>query len=135
LVTPGAKNAKFSPGGLVDIEYTTQALQIRHGLAHPEVREVSTRRAIRALESVGALDPPVAKLLRESYEFFRRLIDALRMVRGNARDLTVPSLGSDEFLLLGRRLGYADRALRERLVLHLHGYLEVVQGLSAELLP
>jgi len=135
LVRPGAKNAKFSPGGLVDVEYTTQALQIVHGPAHPEVREVSTRRAIRALESVGVLEAPVAKLLRESYEFFRRLIDALRMVRGNARDLTVPSLDSDEFLLLGRRLGYADRALRERLVLHLHGYLEVVQELSAELLP
>ena len=46
--------------------------------------------------------------LRASYIFLRNLIDALRMVRGHARDLEIPAAESDEFEFLARRLGYAS---------------------------
>jgi glutamate-ammonia-ligase adenylyltransferase len=42
--------------------------------------------------------------LQSSYRFYRALIDALRVVRGHAKDLVVPSLGSDEYTRLARRL-------------------------------
>lgn len=134
LVTPGSLNAKFSPGGLVDVEYTTQALQIRHGSRDPEVRQVSTRRALAALASGAHLPRETADQLLAAYEFLRRLIDALRMVRGNARDLTIPPPDSDEFVLLGRRLGYPDDTLRARLLEDLDTHLTRVQRLSRQLL-
>ena len=68
------------------------------------------------------------KALSEAYIFQRRLIDALRMVRGNAKDLTVPPADSEEFEFLARRLGYGyDLAsLKDELARS----TQTVQGLS-----
>lgn len=104
LVRPGTVNAKLSPGALVDIEYTVQAMQITFGRADPRLRATSTLDAIAALEGAGRLDGPTATLLREGCRFFRSLIGALRVVRGNAEDLTVPPADSEDFALLARRL-------------------------------
>lgn len=108
LVQAGSFNAKLSPGGVVDCEYFVQALQLAYGHRYPELRTPNTRDALRALEAVGLV--PDRRPLRDAYRFLRRLIDALRMVRGNARDLTVPPVESDQFEFLARRLGYADRS-------------------------
>jgi [glutamine synthetase] adenylyltransferase / [glutamine synthetase]-adenylyl-L-tyrosine phosphorylase len=106
LVTPGAYNAKLSSGGLVDCEYTVQALQITHGRSCKALRSPNTLNAIEQLRLAGILSDKDYEWLGESYIFLRRLIDALRMVRGDARDLTVPQAASDEFEYLARRLGY-----------------------------
>lgn len=108
LVQAGTFNAKLSPGGLVDSEYLVQGLQITHGQKHPELRATNTLEAMAALESIGILSPEDHARLREAYIFQRQLIDALRMVRGNARDLAVPAVDSEEFNYLARRLGYED---------------------------
>lgn len=108
LVSPGVFNAKLSSGGLVDCEYAVQAMQITHGLAHPELRSPSTMEAIGKLRAAGILSKEDHESLSDSYVFLRRLIDALRMVRGDARDLTVPAAGSDEFHYLARRLGFGE---------------------------
>lgn len=110
LVSPGVFNAKLSSGGLVDCEYIVQALQITHGHSHPELRSPSTMMAIEQLRAAELLSQQDHQWLSESYVFLRRLIDALRMVRGDARDLTVPAAGTDEFDYLARRLGYKERA-------------------------
>ena len=108
LVSPGVFNAKLSSGGLVDCEYIVQALQITHGHAHPELRSTSTMISIDRLRAAELLSKQDHLWLSESYIFLRRLIDALRMVRGDARDLTVPAAGTEEFDYLARRLGYED---------------------------
>src|SRR5207245_10297628 len=36
--TPGRLHVKFGKGGLVDVEFLVQALQLKHGAEHPEVR-------------------------------------------------------------------------------------------------
>jgi len=116
LVRPGALHAKYSPGGLVDLEYFIQARQIECGAARPEVRVTNTLAALVALESVGAIEAELADDLRRAYLFLRRVIDALRVVRGNAKDLTVPEPGSRGFTYLARRLGHGDgHALRAEL--------------------
>jgi glutamate-ammonia-ligase adenylyltransferase len=107
LVRAGTFNAKLSPGGLVDCEYLVQGLQITFGHLSPDLRTTNTRAALRALESLGILTADERLQLRDAYRFLRRVIDALRMVRGDARDLAVPVVGSDEFEFLARRLGYA----------------------------
>lgn len=111
LVKPGTFNAKLSPGGLVDTEYLVQGLQITYGKENPTLRETNTLAAMAALDRAGLLDGEYERL-REAYVFQRRLIDALRMVRGHAKDLTVPPAESEEFEFLARRLGYAGETAR-----------------------
>ena len=106
LVAEGSRNAKHSSGGLVDIEYFVQTLQIVAGATEPSVRTPNTLDAIAALAETGHVGYDDAVKLPEAYSFLRRLIGALRVVRGNARDLTIPPVGSREFEYLSRRLFY-----------------------------
>ena len=106
LVGLSEVNVKFSPGGLVDIEYAVQYLQIMHGSRHPGLRTPTTLAALSALRKAGLLSAAEETGLRDSYLFLRRVIDAMRIVRGNARDLVLPRLDSEEFTFLARRLGY-----------------------------
>ncbi len=133
LVAGGTLNAKFSPGALVDLEYLVQGLQIIHGKTSPALRSTSTWDALAALAHAGILQPEEHQKLREAYLFLRRLIEALRMVRGNARDLTVPPEDSEEFRFLARRLDYGENGarLQEDLVRH----TTYVQSATEKLLP
>jgi glutamate-ammonia-ligase adenylyltransferase len=107
LVPPGRFNVKYSPGALVDVEYAVQYLQLEHGRSRPELRTPSTLEALDRLRDAGVIDPTRRDELRAAYLFWRRVADALRMVRGNAKDLLLPESGSEEVRFLARRLGYA----------------------------
>ena len=106
LTAPGQIDSKYGRGGLVEVEYTVQYLQLRHGHSQPGLRIPSTLRAMAALREAGVLAGGIGAELAEAYRFLRRLIDAQRIVRGHARDLVLPPVESDEFLFLARRLGY-----------------------------
>ncbi len=106
LVKGGTINAKFSPGGLVDVEYLVQALQITYGHPYPELRTPNTAEAMHRLAALRILSPEDYRRLREAHHFLRVLIEALRVVRGQAKDLTVPPRDSDAFAFLARRMGY-----------------------------
>ncbi|MGC1376046.1 MAG: hypothetical protein WA821_07490, partial [Anaerolineales bacterium] len=118
LAAAGKFNAKYSPGGLVDIEYLIQGLQITHGAGNPALRQTNIREAMAALCEAGILSEADYTKLRKAHTFLRWLIDAMRMVRGNAKDITVPSFGSEEFAFLARRLRYGNdiNQLREDLL-------------------
>jgi glutamate-ammonia-ligase adenylyltransferase len=106
LVPPGRFNVKHSPGALVEVEYAVQYLQIEHGRALPQLRTPSTLEGLDRLREAGLVDPDECSRLRAAYVFWRAVADALRMVRGNARDLLLPEAGSEETRFLARRLGY-----------------------------
>ncbi len=108
LVAPGTVNAKYSPGGVVDVEYFVQTAQIEAGASDERVRTPGTVQALERLQRGGHIDAAVAERARGAYGFLRRLIDALRVVRGNARDLAVPPTGDREFVYLARRLEFAS---------------------------
>lgn len=110
LVPSGALSAKHSPGGLVDVEYFVQACQITAGHADAAVRVTNTLDAIDRLAQGGHVRQDLALELRQTYEFLRRLIDALRVVRGHARDLTIPPEDSREFAYLSHRLRFESPA-------------------------
>lgn len=120
-------NAKLSQGGLVDCEYLVQALQLTWGHAHKELRTTNTRDALRMMRDLDLLPMEDAEDLKAAYRFHRALIDALRMVRGDARDLTVPPTSSEEFEFLARRLGYHDR--EAELASDLERHIQVVTEL------
>jgi glutamine synthetase adenylyltransferase len=110
LVPPRAASAKHSLGGLVDLEYFVQARQIEFGRANPSVRATNTLEAIDRLHHSGDLPADQARELSETYQFLRRLIEALRVVRGHAKDLTIPGATSRDFAHLARRMHYDSPA-------------------------
>jgi glutamate-ammonia-ligase adenylyltransferase len=136
LVEAGSVNAKYSPGALVDVEYFVQALQIVHGLDNLALRSPNTLEAMRALGSARFLTDDQVSLLQASYRFFRTLIDALRVVRDHAKDLAVPPLDSEEFLLLSRRMRAAGPdGLWDELKRRLRDTVALTEGLEEFLLP
>jgi glutamate-ammonia-ligase adenylyltransferase len=120
LVAAGQTSAKHSPGGLVDVEYFVQACQVSVGHLDSHVRVSNTLRAIDRLAQGGHLTEGFALKLIDTYGFLRRLIDALRVVRGHAKDLTIPAPESPEFGYLSRRLQYdSDDQLGEAIASHM----------------
>jgi glutamate-ammonia-ligase adenylyltransferase len=106
-------NPKAGRGGLIDVEFAAQFLQLAHGHAHPGVRTPSTPAALAALREEGLLRESQFEALARGYEFLRRLELRLRIVH----DFTVDHLPHGRALQqLARRLGYLgdDPAARLR---------------------
>ena len=97
-------NIKTDWGGLVDVEFAVQMLQLRHGHAEPRVRVHSTREALDALIAVGVLSADDGERLRGGYAFLRDLEGRLRI----EHDQPVEAIDTDPVAMLGlaRRLGY-----------------------------
>ena len=116
----GTYNAKFSPGALVDLEYAVQMLQVLHAHDVPGLRTPRLHEALAGLRAAGVLAADECGRLTAAYDFLRRLVNGLRMLRGSARDLFLPPVESDEFVHLARRMGYAPGdALKPAQQLHL----------------
>jgi len=113
----------------VDVEYLVQGLQL-HMACQPALRLANTRAAMAALAEAGILSPDDYARLRRAHTFLRWLVDSLRVVRGNTKDLTVPRR-SEEFAFLARRLRYGGDVARLRD--ELNRYVVSVQELCARL--
>ena len=61
-----------------------------------------------ALAEVGILSADDYARLRKAHTFLRWLIDSMRVVRGNSKDVTIPPSDSEEFSFLARRLQYGS---------------------------
>jgi [glutamine synthetase] adenylyltransferase / [glutamine synthetase]-adenylyl-L-tyrosine phosphorylase len=109
LVKTGQTNVKYSAGGIVDIEYAIQYLQLLNGAEHPEIRLSNTLDALQGLRRLQVIREADYATLHDAYLFLRRLIDGLRIVRGDATDLVLPDEQSEEYKSLARRMGYRDR--------------------------
>ena len=110
-VQAGTFHAKLSAGALVDVEYLVQLLQLTHGERHLSLRVTGTLDALAELARGKLIPINAAESLRAAYLFFRRLIDALRMARGAADDLTLPPFESEELTGLARRLNVTSAEL------------------------
>jgi len=106
---PGKLNAKFSPGALVDLEYSVQILQVILGRSNVRLRTPRIHQALEEMVAAGEINQDEARQLIQAYRFMRNLINGLRMLRGNARDLFLPEVDSLEYLHLARRTGYSGR--------------------------
>ena len=110
------KNPKTGRGGLVDVEFAAQFLQLAHGHDHPSIRTGSTPIALRRLREAGLLREAEYQALARGYEFLRRVELRLRIVHDYAID-HLPERGP-ALHQLARRLGYngpdpGDRFLAE----------------------
>jgi glutamate-ammonia-ligase adenylyltransferase len=102
--SPG--NLKRGPGGIVDLEFIVQMLQLKHGDRNPAVRVANTLQAIHALRQAGLLSNEDAGFLSESYRLLRTVEGRLRLMNTTARD-DLPG-SPQELEKLARQVGYAD---------------------------
>lgn len=80
-----SRNLKRSPGGLVDIEFVAQMLQLRFAAVAPQILEPGTIEALEQLSAAGHLAEPHANYLCESYRFLRSVEARLRLMNTTAR--------------------------------------------------
>ncbi|MEU7697739.1 bifunctional [glutamine synthetase] adenylyltransferase/[glutamine synthetase]-adenylyl-L-tyrosine phosphorylase [Streptomyces sp. NPDC015492] len=97
-------HAKLGRGGLSDVEWTVQLLQMRHGWAEPGLRTTRTREALRAAHAAGLIPTEEAQTLDEAWVLATRVRNAVMLVRGRPGD-TFPS-DPRELAAVGRYLGY-----------------------------
>ena len=99
-------NVKSGYGGLVDIEFVVQILQLVHGGEAPSVRVQNTPLAINKLHDLGVLTEVQRDGLSEAYLFLRRVENALRIVHD--RPLDALPKNRTELAQLARRLEYVE---------------------------
>jgi glutamate-ammonia-ligase adenylyltransferase len=103
--SPARYDLKVGRGGLVDVEFATQWLQMRHG-RDERVRTTETGPAITALETCGYLDGASAETLREGWAFLRKLEQRLRVAHGASVSLLEE--GAPGLLTVARSMGARD---------------------------
>ncbi|WP_449061969.1 bifunctional [glutamine synthetase] adenylyltransferase/[glutamine synthetase]-adenylyl-L-tyrosine phosphorylase [Planomonospora algeriensis] len=103
-----ALHTKLGRGGLSDVEWVAQLLQLRHAGRLPSLRTTRTLEALRAAVAEGLLSAEDEAVLAEAWRFASRIRDAIMLVRGRAAD----SIPADvrERTLLSRALGYPPEA-------------------------
>ncbi|MEC3886960.1 bifunctional [glutamate--ammonia ligase]-adenylyl-L-tyrosine phosphorylase/[glutamate--ammonia-ligase] adenylyltransferase [Xanthomonas campestris] len=108
---------KRGPGGIREIEFLAQSLQLIRGGREASLRERRLLPALQALVDLGQIDPPTGQALAEAYRFLRRVENRLQMLR-DAQTHALPQ-GEPERERIALGLGYAHwQALLEALAPH-----------------
>ena len=84
--TRGRLHVKYGRGGLVDVEFLAQALELVHGHQYPDARQFTTTAALEGLARVGALGRAAADGLVDRYRFLRRVSASLRLLAARPSD-------------------------------------------------
>ncbi|MBV9945558.1 MAG: bifunctional [glutamate--ammonia ligase]-adenylyl-L-tyrosine phosphorylase/[glutamate--ammonia-ligase] adenylyltransferase, partial [Myxococcales bacterium] len=125
---PVRYDLKVGRGGLVDVEFATQWLQMKYG-GDPRVRSTETETAIGALESAGYLETADAETLREGWRFLRRLEQRLRIAHGTGA--TLIEEGAPGLVKLARSMGMSDLGSTRAEVALLERYVAVTAEVRA----
>lgn len=103
-----ASDLKEAPGGIRDVEFTVQALQLFSAGRNPELRTGNVLDALTALETHGLVPEEPAEALRDGYLWLRRAEHALQLPE-EQQTARVPRDAADQ-IALARRMGYGDAA-------------------------
>jgi len=99
-------NIKTGRGGMVDVEFIVQYLQLLHGGEQPGIRGTNSLLSLIAMQSVGLLGKDDFETLSAGYKFLRRLENKLRILHDSS--MNELSGEPDKLSGLARRLGYQD---------------------------
>ncbi len=80
-------HVKLGRGGLSDVEWVIQLLQLQHAHQVPELRTTRTLPALEAARRVGLLEPTDADILADAWRMATRIRNVVMLVRGRASDL------------------------------------------------
>lgn len=83
-------NLKTGRGGLVDVEFLVQMLQLAHGPANPELRTPNTMEAIGALYGAGLIEIDEVLTLSEGYMFLRKMGNLLSVFNDRTKNEITP---------------------------------------------
>jgi glutamate-ammonia-ligase adenylyltransferase len=86
----GAANLKLSPGGMTDIEWIAQILQLRWGHKKPRLRPSGTLKALLALRDDAKIQQSDWEVLDAAYKELTRLRNRLYLRRGVGSDVLDP---------------------------------------------
>jgi len=100
------REVKTGYGGIRDVEYVIQFLQLLHGATNAEVRHHNSLTALRLLERAGAILPSERDILDDAYRFLRKVEHRLQLVR-HAQVHAIPS-DPAQVKALARRCGFPD---------------------------
>lgn len=103
-----ADDLKRGPGGIREVEFLVQAIQLIRGGREPALRRRGLLPALSALAAAGHLPEATAQRLAEAYRFLRRVENRVQMLR-DAQEYALPSDPLDR-LRVARGLGFADAA-------------------------
>jgi glutamate-ammonia-ligase adenylyltransferase len=101
-----ASNIKLGPGGIRDIEFIVQMLQLTLGDANPSLKGASVATAIEVLSDLGFLSPRATELLGSSYGFFRQVEHRIQLRQD--RQLHVLPEGAAERNILAKLTGFSS---------------------------
>jgi glutamate-ammonia-ligase adenylyltransferase len=110
-----SRHLKLGRGGLSDVEWLVQFLQLQHAAQHPELRTTSTLGALGAAAGLGLIPHGEAVLLADAWRLASRIRSANVVWTGRASDM-LPSSRRD-LEAVARWCGYAPgqaSALEER---------------------
>src|SRR5947207_15783921 len=112
-----ADDIKLGPGGIREIEFIAQALQIVRGGKEPELRVRGTQHALNLLAERGSLPRSASDALSDAYRFLRCVEHRLQY-RDDRQTQQLPH-DAAERALLAESLGYSDaKRLAEALAFH-----------------
>ena len=127
---------KYLRGGLVDLDFLAQYLELRHAAAHPEVLDPSTQWAFVKLAEARCLDSRAAQRLAGATRLMRKLQLLLRLTAGDELDEESAPDGLKDLLAKAFSLPDFD-ALRSRLLATAEGvhdlFLELIEEPAAAL--
>ena len=105
------RQIKLGPGGLRDIEFAVQLLQLVHGRADPDVRSANTLEALEQLTAGGYVGRDDGASLAAAYRFLRTLEHRLQLSR--LRRTHVLPTDAESLRALGRSIGKVKDPARE----------------------
>ena len=105
---PDEVDVKLGVGGIREIEFFCQALQLIHAGKDASLREKSTLLAINALTEKGFIEKDDAYVLKEAYVFLRTLEHRIQIIEGNQTH-SIPA-EEHELYRLARMMGFKDTA-------------------------
>ena len=80
------RHTKLGPGGLSDVEWVVQLLQLQHAGAHPGLRQTTTLGALDATLAAGLIAGDDAAALAQAWLLASRIRNATMLLRGRASD-------------------------------------------------
>ena len=97
-------HTKLGRGGLSDVEWVVQLLQMQHGAGLPALRRTGTLPALAAAEQAGLIAAADADILREAWLMASAVRDGLMLARGRGADVVPTDVG--ELAALAHVMGY-----------------------------
>ncbi len=109
--TDPAMHLKLGPGGLSDVEWVVQLLQLTHAHEVPALRTTRTLTALRAAEEAGLIGADDAAALAASWRLATRIRNAVVLLRGRSSDV-LPAKQAER-AAVARILGYSPDASQD----------------------